>query len=122
MGQKRITLRSGDSKTIRLTAVNSAGTAVNITGYTLKLKIASDLGVADNESDIELLPYYKSIASGALSDPANGIHDELITKSTSNTWVPGEYMIQARWIDASGEPVSTDVIPCTIVDNLIADE
>ena len=120
MGQKGITLRSGDSKTIRLTAVNSADTAVDITGYTLKIKIASDLGVAEDETDIELLPYYKSITS--ISDPTNGIHDEVITKSTTNAWVPGDYLIQARWIDGSGEPGSTAVIPCTIVENLIADE
>lgn len=117
MGQKGITLRSGDKETLKFKLVDDTGSAIDISSYSkIIFKIADSLNVADGSA-----LYYVEI-SPAFSDPTNGIHNHDIIEDITKAWAPGEYLCQARWLDAGGETKSTDVKVCTILQNLIDDE
>ena len=108
-------LKSGDDITLRFTITDADSAAVNLTGGTIKLKIAKNLNVADGSA--QYLGSYTSF-----TDAANGIHDETIPDSTTSSWTPGSYKFQARFIDSAGAVVSEDVDTCLIEKNLIDDE
>ena len=108
-------LKIGDDNTIRFILKDKSNAIVPLTGGTLSLKIAKNIGVSNINAT-----YYGEFTS--FTDPTNGIHDEVIPDSTSATWLEGQYKIQARFVDSAGIVVSNNIAQCKIVRNLIDDE
>ena len=108
-------LNSGDDITVKFTITDVDEAAIDITGGTIRLKIAKNLNVANGSAE-----YFGSYTG--FTDATNGIHDEVIPDSTTATWTPGSYKYQIRFIDSAGNVVSETVDNCLIEKNLIDDE
>ena len=109
-----VIFKSGDTETITITFENADGTAVNITGKSVKFMIKQSL--SDDDADAI---YSTTITSH--SDPTAGETSKEIAASVTSLWEPGEYKWQARLLDGSIVQ-STDVGPCIIEENLMDDE
>jgi hypothetical protein len=111
-----IKLKVGDDNTVKFTITDSAGTAINLTGGTIKFKIAKGLNTTDANA-----VYVASYTS--FTDPTNGIHSEVIPDSISGLWSPGtNYKYQSRFIDSGGIVQSEDVDNCVLEQNLLDNE
>lgn len=108
-------LKAGDDLSIKFTIVDSNGDVINLTGGTIKFKIAVTLGVTD------LAAVYTGTYT-SFTDPTNGIHIETIPDATTKDWVAGQYLYQSRFINSSGNVQSEDIDRCTILENLLEDE
>ena len=108
-------LKSGDDITLRFTITDADSVAINLTGGTLKFKIARNIDIAD--ASATYLGTYTSFTNAA-----GGIHDEVIPDSVTSLWTPGTYKYQVRFIDSTGAVVSEDVDNCIIEQNLFEDE
>lgn len=108
-------LKSGDDITLRFTITDADSAAVDLTGGTIKFKIAPNIQTADGSAT-----YLGSYTS--FTNAAGGIHDETIPDSTTNAWPIGKYIYQVRFIDSTGAVVSEDVTNCIIEQNLVDDE
>ena len=108
-------LKSGDDLFIKFTITDSDDTAVNITGGTIRFKIAKNIDVTDAAAE-----YFDSYTT--FTDAANGIHIEKIPDLTSAGWTPGPYIYQARFIDSSSDVRTEDHDRAEIEQNLIEDE
>jgi len=108
-------LKSGDDLQIKFTWTDSDGTAIPLTGGTIRFKIAKKLSVSN--ASAEYFGSYTTFTSEML-----GIHIETIPDSTTAAWTTGNYKYQARFIDSSSVVRSEDVGVCEIVSNLIDDE
>lgn len=108
-------LKSGDDLFVRFTIKDHDGAAVDITGGTIRFKLARNLNISDENAE-----YFDSFTS--FTDPTNGIHIEQIPDLTSAGWTPGNYRYQSRFIDSSGDVRSEDVDTNEIEQNLIDDE
>lgn len=118
MASDLIQIKSGDTRTIRFTLVDSNENAVNISTYQkIAFKIATNLSVTNANAE-----YFVEITTGSFSDPTNGIHDHKISEDVSKAFTPGLYSYQARWVNSSGEVTSEDVGKCEIEKNLIDHE
>ena len=108
-------LKCGDDETVRFTITDADSAAINLTGGTIKFKIAENITTSD--ASAEYLGSYTSF-----TDAANGIHDETIPDSTTSTWTPNKYKFQARFIDSSGIVQSEDVGNIILERNLLDNE
>ena len=108
-------LKIGDDNTIRFTITDADDAAVNLTGGTIKLKIAKTLSITDANAE-----YYGEYTT--FTDATNGIHDETIPDSTSGSWTAGWYKYQTRFIDSSNIVISEDVGKAELETNLIDNE
>lgn len=108
-------LNSGDDLNIKFTITDSDDAAVNLTGGTIRFKIATSLGVS-NASAL----YFDSYTT--FTDAANGIHIEVIPDATTNAWTSGHYIFQVRFNDSSGIVRTEDHDRTEIIQNLIDDE
>ena len=108
-------LKSGDDLKIKFTITDSDGAAVDITGGTIRLKIAKNLNVTDGNAE-----YFDSFTS--FTDPTNGIHIETIPDSTTKDWTSGNYIYQSRFIDTNPLTRTEDHDVCELEENLIDDE
>lgn len=108
-------LKAGDDLSMKFTIVDSDGTAINLTGGTIKFKIAVTLGVTDAAA-----LYTGEYTS--FTNPTGGIHIEVIPDATTKDWTAGQYFYQSRFIDSSGNVQSEDIDRCTILENLLEDE
>lgn len=108
-------LKAGDDLSMKFTIVDSDGAVIDLTGGTIKFKIALTLGVTDAAA-----LYTESYTS--FTNPTGGIHTETIPDLTTKDWVAGQYLYQSRFIDSSGIVQSEDIGRCTILENLLEDE
>lgn len=108
-------LKAGDDLTIQFIITDSDSAAVDLTGGTIRFKIAKNLNVTDAAAE-----YFDSYTS--FTDASNGIHDEIIPDSTTSGWTAGTYKYQVRFIDSSALVRSEDVDTCIIEENLLDDE
>jgi hypothetical protein len=108
-------LKSGDDVQIKFTITDSDGTAIPLTGGTIRFKIAKNINVTNANAE-----YFGSYST--FTDAANGIHVETIPDTTTKDWTQGEYKYQVRFIDSTSIVRSEDVGPCIIEENLIDDE
>ena len=108
-------LKSGDDLQIRFTITDNDDAVVNLTGGTIKFKIAKNINKDD--ASAEYLGTYTTFSA-----PTTGIQTETIADSVTATWTPGNYQYQVRFIDSSGLVRSEDVDTCIIEQNLIDDE
>ena len=108
-------LKTGDDTQVQFTITDSADAVVNITGGTIRFKIAKNLNVADGSAQ-----YFASYTS--FTNAAGGIHLETIPDSVTALWTAGSYQYQVRFIDSSAIVRSEDVGTCLIEENLIDDE
>jgi len=108
-------LKSGSDLFIKITVKDSDGAAVDITGGTIRLKIAKNLNITNANAE-----YFDSFTS--FTDPTNGIHIETIPDSTTAAWTPGDYQYQTRYIDTNPYVRDEDVDVCEIEQNLQDDE
>lgn len=108
-------LKIGDDETAKFTITDSAGAAVNLTGGTIKFKIAKDINVTDANAE-----YSGSYTS--FTDAANGIHQEVIPDAVTGLWTPGTYQFQSRFVESSGAVQSEDSDVCILEQNLIDNE
>jgi hypothetical protein len=88
---------------------------VPLTGGTIRLKIAKNLNVSNENAE-----YFDSFTS--FTDPTNGIHIETIPKATTAAWTPGNYTYQSRYIDTDPLTRTEDHDVCELEENLIDDE
>lgn len=100
----------GEDAGLRFTLTDS-GTAVDLTGGSLKMKIAKNILTPDNEA--LFLDTFTTF-----TDAVNGIHDETIAKETTATWEAGNYIYQCQFTDGSGIVKNEDVKPVIIIDTL----
>ena len=105
-------LKIGDDETVRFTITDADGSVVDLTGGTIKLKIADNIDVTDASAD-----YVGTYTS--FTDAANGIHDETIPDSETGTWSAGKKKYQVRFINSGGIVVSEDVDNVIIEKNLL---
>ena len=110
-----ITIRSGDTETLTLTFVDSAGDAVNLTGDTVDFKIAKSLSKSDGTAI-----YSTSVTSH--TNAAGGITTVTISEDLTKAFPVGVFLWQTRIIDSGGAVSSSDVGVCRIEENLIDDE
>lgn len=108
-------LKSGDDLNIKFTITDSSDAAVDITGGTIRFKIAKNIDVADGSAE-----YFDSYTS--FTSPSTGIHTEVIPDATTATWTPENYTYQVRFVDSSGIVRTEDTGSCVIEQNLIDDE
>jgi hypothetical protein len=108
-------LKCGDDETVRFTITDADGAAINLTGGSIKFKIAKSDNVTD--ANATYIGTYTSF-----TDAANGIHDETIPDSTTGAWTPNNERYQARFIDSSGIVVSEDIDNIILEGNLIDNE
>ena len=108
-------LKVGDDNTVQFTITDSDGVAIDLTGGTIKLKIAKSLSIADGSAE-----YYAAYTS--FTNAAGGIHSEVIPDSISGLWTAGTYKYQARFINSAGIVQSEDVGNCLLISNLIDNE
>jgi hypothetical protein len=108
-------LKAGDDLPIKFTIVDSGGAVVDLTGGTIKFKIALTLGVTDAAA-----LYTGTYTS--FTNPTGGIHTETIPDTTTKDWEPGRYKYQSRFIDSSGIVQSENIDRCEIIENLLEDE
>lgn len=109
-------LKAGDDLAIKFTIVDSDGAAIDLTGGTIKFKIAITLGVTDATA-----LYTGTFTS--FTNPTGGIHIETIPDATTKDWAAGSsYKYQSRFIDSSAIVQSEDIDRCTILENLLEDE
>lgn len=92
--------------------VDSAGDAINLTGGTIKFKIAKNVNVADGSA-----LYYGAYTS--FTNAVGGIHLEAIPASTTSDWTAGQYKFQSQFIDASGVVITEEIDTCIISEPLI---
>ena len=108
-------LQSGSYNIVKFTITDSDDEAVNITGGTIRFKIATSLSVTNLGAE-----YFDSYTS--FTDAANGIHIENIPDSTTNSWTANNYVYQVRFID-SGNVVRDEFVGIAeILENLQDDE
>lgn len=115
-----ITITAGTTYSQTITITDSAGDAIDITGATVKFKIARNPYVDDDDA-----VYYISSESAShltLSDPANGICTLIIPAATTKTFTEGIYSWQIRYIDTSSNVNDTDEGTCKIEESLFDDE
>lgn len=108
-------LKAGDDLSMKFTIVDSDGAVIDLTGGTIKFKIALTLGI----TDVAAL-YTDSYTT--FTNPTGGIHTEVIPDLTTKDWAAGQYLYQSRFIDSSGIVQSEDIGRCTILENLLEDE
>ena len=110
-------LKVGDDNTVRFTITDDDGAVVNLTGGTIKFKIAAGINVSD--ANAIYLDSYTNF-----TQPTLGIHDEVIPDLTSKLWTPSGTgpKFQARFIDSAGVVQSGDVDSCILQQNLLDDE
>ena len=108
-------LKSGSDNIVKFTVTDSDSAVVNLTGGTIRFKIATSLGVTNAAAE-----YFDSYTS--FTGAANGIHKETIPDSVSKLWTPNNYVFQSRFIDSAGIVRDEDVGICEIVENLQDDE
>ena len=115
---KIIKVNSGDTVTIKLTAITKLKVAIDISSYTsASLKIAKSLNIP-NASAL----YYISVLAANFTDGVNGIHSFIISEDIAKEWSAGNYMMQVRLIDSTGVVTSNDIEQINIKLNLIDDE
>lgn len=102
-----LTLKQGDTISRTVTIKDSAGVAINITGGTVKMKIAKNL------TDTNATAIYYNAAL-TLTTPASGIATLAVTHAVSVLWTPGEYKWEIEYIDASSNYSHTDTGVCII--------
>lgn len=107
-------LKAGDDIHMKFTIVDSDGDAINLTGGTISFKIASSIGVSNDNAE-----FFGEFTS--FTDPTNGISVNTIPDATSKDWTPGSYVRQTRFTNSSGVVQSEKVDQCEIVENLIDD-
>ena len=100
---------------MRFTITDADNAAVNLTGGTLKFKIAKNINTSD--ANAVYVGTYTSFSA-----PTTGIQTETIADSVTALWTPGNYQYQTRFIDSSGLVRSEDVDTCIIEKNLFDDE
>jgi hypothetical protein len=108
-------LKAGDDLQIQFTITDSDSAVVNLTGGTIRFKIAKNL----NKTDAAAM-YFDSYTS--FTNAAGGIHVETIPDSVTALWTAGSYKYQVRFIDSSALVRSEDVDTCIIEENLLDDE
>ena len=109
-------LNAGDDLSIKFTIVDSAGSVIDLTGGTIKFKIAVSLGITDAAA-----VYTGTYTS--FTNATGGIHTEVIPDSTTKDWPPANnYLFQSRFIDSTGNVQSEDIGRCTVLENLLEDE
>lgn len=89
----------GSDENIRVT-VKEDGSAVDITGWSITLRIKKKLNDADDDA-------LYSQANSSHTDPAGGISDFAIAKETVNGWEPDRYYIGLQVTDDQGKDRST---------------
>src|SRR5574343_410239 len=99
-------LKAGDDQLWHF-VITDSGTAVDLTGGTIYVKIAKNILVSDN-----LALFYDSFTT--FTDAVNGIHDEVIAKETTATWGAGNYLYQVRFVDSGGITRSEEIGNCVI--------
>ncbi len=109
-------LKSGDDITLKFTIKDADKAVIDITGGTIRFKIAPALGVTNANAE-----YFASY-TGPFTDPTNGIHKEKIPDSVTKDWTPAEYKWQVRFIDSAGDVITEDVGFSEILQNLLDDE
>lgn len=100
------------SSTITITDSNGA---VDITGNTVKFKIARTLSVSD--AGAEYLASTEDATDLVMTTPASGICTLTIPEDTTKAFAPGTYKWQIRYIDGSNVS-DTDAGVCEIKDSL----
>jgi len=108
-------LKIGDDETVRFTITDADGNALNLTGGTIKFKIADNKSITDAAA-----VYVGSYTS--FTNAAGGIHDEVIPDSVTGLWTAGKYIYQSRFIDSSGVVQTEDEDVVTLEANLIDNE
>ena len=108
-------LKSGSDNIVEFTITDNDNKVVNLTGGTIRFKIATSLGVTNENAE-----YFDSYTS--FTDAANGIHQEIIPDTTTKDWTPNNYVFQSRFIDSSDVVRDEDVGVCEIEENLQDDE
>ena len=108
-------LKSGDDNPVKFIITDSDGAAINLTGGTIKFKIADKRSTTDGNAEF-------SGEFTTFTDASNGIHVETIPDSTTKDWTPKNYIFQSRFIDSAGLVQSEDVGVCEIEENAIDDE
>ncbi|MEE9451104.1 MAG: hypothetical protein V3V72_13725 [Ignavibacteriaceae bacterium] len=108
-------LKSGDDNPVKFVITDSDGDAVNLTGGTIKFKIAKTRSTTD--ANAEYFGEYTSFTSAV-----TGTHIETIPDATSKDWTPDNYIFQSRFEDSEGLVQSEDVDICEIEENAIDDE
>ena len=94
---------------------DSDNKAVNLTGGTIRFKIAKTLSTLNIDAE-----YFDSYTS--FTDATNGIHKEIIPDATTKDWTPNTYKYQTRFIDSLDIVRDEDVGICKIEENLQDDE
>ena len=100
----------GEDAGLRFTITDS-GTAVDLTGGSLKVKIA--LNVKTSDANALFMDTFTTF-----TDAVNGIHNEIIPKQTTSTWSPGNYIYQAQFTDSTGIVKHKEIAPLIIADTL----
>ena len=108
-------LKSGDDLQIKFTITDSDDAVVNITGGTIRFKIAELRSTTNANAE-----YFDSYTS--FTSPSTGIHIETIPDATTAAWTPGNYIYQVRFIDSSSIVRTEDVDICEIEENAQDDE
>lgn len=107
-------LKSGDDLQVRFTITDPDSVAIDLTGGTIKFKIAKNVNTTDT-----LAVYVGTYTS--FTAPTTGIQTETIADSETATWTAGNYQYQVRFIDSSNVVRSEDVATCIIEPNLLDD-
>lgn len=108
-------LKIGDDIQIKFTITDSDGTAIPLTGGTIKFKIAKNVNITDGNAEY-------SGEYTTFTDATNGIHIETIPDSTTAAWTGGQYKYQTRFIDSSLVVRSEDIGNCILEKNLLDSE
>jgi hypothetical protein len=105
-------IKVGDDEPFRATIKDADGAVIDLTGGTLKIKIAPNVDVTDANAT-----YYKEITS--FTDASNGIHDEDIANALTATYTRRIEIIQMSFISSAGKRFSSDNDRVIIEPNLV---
>jgi len=98
-----IEIYRGDTRTITVTVKNSAGSLVNLTGYTMRMTVKSDKTSADSAAIIS--------KTATITDPTTGVGTFALTV-TDTTQTAGIYYYDVQ-ISNSTPSVYTVIAPTT---------
>jgi len=88
-----LSIYEGEDKTWTVTIVDSAGDAIDITGYTFLFVVKTKIDDSDSDAVIS-----KEITSH--SDPTNGV-TQIAIDSSDTANISGKYVYDYQWIDST---------------------
>ncbi len=97
----------GDTRTYKFAFTDSAGAAVDITGWQLWFTLKSDPSVLDAEADLQV-----STTAGDQSgdDPVNGIMYLVVTSTDTESLALGRYHYDIQRVTPNTTPPSVETI------------